>query len=104
MRIFFSVSVVDACNYIGNLFLKNYSASSKASHMSAICYVHILDLQDPTQTFITRKILKGCQALVPMRHTRLPITPNILRKLLNALAHTVPQYSLRILFFVLFFY
>ena len=87
------VSVVDVCNYIGNLFLKNYSASSIASHLSAISYVHkILDLQDPTQTFITKKILKGCQASVPMRDTRLPITPNILRKLLNALAHTVPQY------------
>ena len=65
------VSVVDVCNYIGNLFLKNYSASSIASHMSAISYVHkILDLQDPTQTFITKKILKGCQASVPMRYSR----------------------------------
>ena len=97
------VSVVDVCNYIGNLFLKNYSASSIASHMSAISYVHkILDLQDPTQTFITKKILKGCQASVPMRDTRLPITPNILRKLLNALAHTVPQYFLRTLLRALF--
>ncbi|XP_078327575.1 uncharacterized protein LOC144623177 [Crassostrea virginica] len=97
------VSVVDVCNYIGNLFLKNYSASSIPSHLSAISYVHkILDLQDPTHTFITKKILKDCQASVPVRDTRLPIIPNILRKLLNALAHTVPQYFLRTLLRALF--
>ena len=99
----FPVSVVDACSDIGNLFLKNYSSSCIASQMSAISYVHkVLVLQDPTQTFIAKIILKGCQASVPMRDTRLPITPNILRKLLNALAHIVPQYSLRILLRALF--
>ena len=97
------VFVVDVCNYIGHLFLKNYLASSIASHMSAIRYVHkVLDMQDPTPTFITKKILKGCPASVPMRDTRLPITPYILRKLLNALAHTAPQCSLRILLRALF--
>lgn len=97
------VSVVDVCNFIGHLFLNNYSPSSIASHISAISYVHkVLDLHDPTQAFITKKILRGCQASAPTRDTRLPITPNILRQLLNALVHTVPQYSLRILLRALF--
>ncbi|XP_078329270.1 integrase/recombinase xerD homolog isoform X1 [Crassostrea virginica] len=97
------VSVVDVCNFTGHLFLKNYSASSIASHLSAISYVHkVLDLQDPTQAFITKKILRGCQSLGPTRDTRLPITPHILRRLLDALVHTVPQYSLRILLRALF--
>ena len=97
------VSVVDVCNFTGYLFLKKYSASSIASHLSAISYVHkVLDLQDPTQAFITKKILRGCQSLGPTRDTRLPITPHILRRLLDALVHTVPQYSLRILLRALF--
>lgn len=97
------VSVVDVCNFIGHLFLVNYSPSSIASHISAISYVHkILNMQDPTQAFITKKILKGCKSSVPTKDTRLPITPDILQKLLHALAHTVPQYSLRILLRALF--
>lgn len=97
------VAVVDVCNFIGHLFLVNYSPSSIASHISAISYVHkILNMQDPTQAFITRKILKGCKSSVPTKDTRLPITPDILQKLLQALAHTVPQYSLRILLRALF--
>mgnify|MGYP003692077389 CR=1 FL=1 len=84
--------------FYGLFVLKMYSASSIASHMSAISYVNeVLDLQDPTQAFITKKILRGCQSLGPTRDTRLPITPDKLRRLLNALVHTVPQYSLRIL-------
>ena len=59
-------------------------------------------LQNPTQAFITKKIFRGCQSLGPTRDTRLPITPHILRRLLNALVHTVPQYSLRILLCALF--
>ena len=85
----FPVSVVDVCNYIAQLFFKNYSGSSIASHMSAISYVHKIMT---CRTQLKLLLLKGCQASVPMRDTRLPITPYILRKLLNALAHTVPQY------------
>ena len=64
-------------------------------------------LQDQKQTFILKKILKGCQASVSMRETRLPFTTNNLRNLLNALELTVLQYSLRILHrapFLLAFY
>lgn len=97
------VTVVDVCNFIGHLFLLNYSPSSIASHISAISYVHkVQNLYDPTQAFVTKKILKGCQSSVPTRDARLPITPEILRQLLNALAHTVPQHSLRILLRSLF--
>lgn len=98
------VSVVDVCNFIGHLFLVNYSPSSIASHITAISYVHkIFNMQDPAQAFITKKMLKGCKSSVPTKDTRLPITPeDILQKLLHALAHTVPQYSLRILLRALF--
>ena len=35
---------------------------STASHISAISYVHkVMNIFDPTQAFVARKILKGCQ-------------------------------------------
>lgn len=92
------ISVVDVCNFIGQLFIDNYSPSTIFSHISAISYVHkIFNLPDPTQAFVTKKILKGCQAIGQRKDTRLPITAPILQKLLSALEHTVSQYPTSIL-------
>lgn len=80
------------CNFIGHLFQNQYSASSIASHISALSYIHkLLEVNDPTQSFIVRKLLKGCHKLAPAKDSRLPVTKEILRKLLNATEHTVPQ-------------
>lgn len=46
---------------------------------------------------MTKKILKGCQAIGQRKDTRLPITAPILQKLLSALEHTVSQYPTRLL-------
>lgn len=49
------ISVVDVCNFIGQLFIDNYSSSTIFSHISAISYVHkIFNLPDPTQAFVTK--------------------------------------------------
>lgn len=39
----------------------------------------------PTQAFITKNILKVCQSSVPTKDTRVPVTQNILQKLINGL-------------------
>lgn len=97
------VSVTDVCNFIGHLFLQNYSPSTIFSHISAISFIHKLcNIPDPTQAFVTKKILKGCQAVGSRRDTRMPITGPILQKLIVALEHTVSQYSLRLLLRALF--
>ncbi|XP_062574792.1 uncharacterized protein LOC134236633 [Saccostrea cucullata] len=86
------LSLQSVCNFIGYLFDKQYSASSIASHVSALSYLHkLLNLPDPTQTFIVRKLLKGCSRLLPSQDTRLPITKEILHKLINANKMTVSQ-------------
>ena len=55
------VSEVDLCNFIGYLFSENYAPSSDSSHASAIGYLHKLcSLQDPTEKFLPKKLLKGC--------------------------------------------
>ncbi|XP_048753445.2 uncharacterized protein LOC125664646 [Ostrea edulis] len=80
------------CNFIGYLFEKQYNASSIASHISALSYVHkLLDVKDPTQSFIVKKLLRGCHKLNPSKDSRLPVTKEILCKLLNATDFTVPQ-------------
>lgn len=84
------VSLSHLCNFIGNLYEKGYSASSISSHVSAIGYVHKLNsFPDPTQTFLIKKMLSGCHKLLPSADTRLPITKEILVKILHALNHTV---------------
>ncbi|XP_062600583.1 uncharacterized protein LOC134262215 [Saccostrea cucullata] len=88
------LSLQNICNFIGYLFEKEYSASSIASHISALSYVHkLMNLPDPTQTFIVKQLLKGCHKLLPSQDSRLPITKDILQKLIKATICkiTVPQ-------------
>ena len=59
-------------------------------------------IDDPTQAFVTKKILKGCQCLGSTKDTRLPITPEILLKIIHALNHTVPVFFHRCLLRSLF--
>ena len=56
-----------------------------------------MDIQDPTISFLIRKLLKGCNNLQPNRDCRLPITKDILIKILNSLNPCIPQTSNRIL-------
>lgn len=97
------LSTIDICNFIGFLFEKQYSSSSIASHVSALSYIHkIVNAPDPTQTFIVRKLLKGCHKLLPSQDARLPITLSIMHKILSALVFTVPNASNRVLLQSLF--
>lgn len=87
------ISNIDLANFIGILFSQNYSPSSIASHVSAMSYVHkIMDLPHPGHCFLVRKLLKGCQC-----NSRLPIMPDILKKILMPLNHTVSSSNLRTL-------
>ena len=56
-----------------------------------------MDIQDPTTSFLIRKLLKGCNNLQPNRDCRLPITKDILIKIVNSLNPWIPQHSNRIL-------
>jgi hypothetical protein len=56
-----------------------------------------MDIQDPTISFLIRKLLKGCNNLQPIRDCGQPITKDILIKILNSLNPCIPQHSNRIL-------
>ena len=80
-----------------------YSSSSMSSHMSAISYLHKVLSAKPNSSFYYKENFQGVSIFRSYgRYTHLPITPHILRRWLNALVHTVPQYSLRILLRALF--
>ena len=86
----FPCSLNVICNFIAHLFESSRAPSTIASHLSAISFVHKLaNVPDPTQNFIVKKLLKGTQNLSKLIDSRLPITYNILARLIAALEHTV---------------
>lgn len=58
-----------------NFFSLGYSPSSISSHVTTISYVHkILNLQDPPEAFLVKKIQQGCHHSAPCKDCRLPVT------------------------------
>jgi hypothetical protein len=97
------LQIVPVCNFIGHLFWKQYSSSSIVSHVSAISYVHkLLQLSDPTNSFIVRKLIKGCNNLSGTSDTRLPITMDILKNIMQGIEPAVQDFYLRIMLRAIF--
>ena len=92
------LSIPVVANFVTFLHSSKYSPASGASHISAISYVHkLLMLEDRTHSFLIRKILKGCKNLGGAKDTRLPITKNMLARLLGSLTHTVNKPPFKLL-------
>lgn len=71
-----------------HLYSSQFSESTISSHISAFSYVHkLLGLPDPSQMFIVKKLLRGCYKMGRSVDSRLPITRDILKKIINALPH-----------------
>ena len=95
--------IVQVCNFIGHLFWKPYSPSSIASHVSAISFVHkLLPLSYPTNSFIVRKLIKGCNNLSRTIDTRIPITMDILKNIMQGIEPAVQDFYLRIMLRAIF--
>ena len=81
--------------FIAHCFEQNYAAATVSTYISALSYIHKrLGLQDNTQHFIINKALNGFQKLRASKDNRLPITPSILKGLINSLPHTCTCTSL----------
>jgi len=92
------LSAIDVCNVIGHLFQKSYSPSTIYSHVSAISVLHkLLNLNDPTSTFIVKKLLKGCVNLRKKNDTRLPITKDILSQIVVGMEKCIQNFFYRVL-------
>ena len=94
--------------FIAYLFLQKFSPSTIASYISAIGFGHKARmLSDPTSSFIVKKILKGAEKLKVKVDCRLPITGEILVRLVNAIPLVISnlyfQSLMRAMFLIAFY-
>lgn len=85
-------SVMHILYFVAWLHDQKKSHNTISTHLAGISYHHrIRELPDPTKFFITKKPIKGAQRLSGTPDVRLPITPNILHKLVKSLHFTVSR-------------
>lgn len=96
-------SVQHMSAFIAHCFQSNLAASTTRTLISSLSFIFKLgDFSDVTQHFIIKKMLQGYQKCKPSMDARLPITPLILGKLVNALEHTTSSPFLRALLRAMF--
>ena len=74
--------------YISFMVNQGYAVSTISSNLSAISFFHkLLAFDDPTNHFIVKKIMSGAQKIHRNVDTRIPITLEILQKLMDTIHH-----------------
>ena len=85
----FPIQVNHVLFYLGFMQYKGFAPATLTTYVSAISYIHkILEVQDPTSSFLVQKLLASCNKLNPRSDSRLPITFLILHRLMEAIKHT----------------
>lgn len=76
--------MAEICYFIAYLYSSQFSASTISSHITALSYVHkLLGLPDPTDVYC-QKIVAGSHKMGRSVDSRLLITLDILRNIINA--------------------
>lgn len=89
--------------FVAFLYNKGMSASSISTYLSAMGFLHKINgMSDPTDSFLTRKLVVGLRRKKASFDLRLPITQDILYNLLDALPHTCSSAYNRCLFSAMF--
>jgi hypothetical protein len=71
--------------YVAHLYQSGYASSSIHRTISIIAFYHKLhQVTDPTSSFLVKKVLAGVAKSIPSRDLRSPITPSLLRALVNS--------------------
>ena len=79
-------STTSVALFVAHLFNAHRAPSSISLHLSALAYIHKLhSYADPTDSFIIKKMMTGAYKLGAKPDARLPITPAILRQIIQAL-------------------
>ena len=82
----FPISVSNLSNFIAYLYLAGYKASSIASTIAGISYVHsLLGLLNPANHIIVKKLLKGASKLTNQPDIRLPVSRTMLKNMVQSL-------------------
>ena len=86
---FFPISNRHALAFITYLYAKGLNGSTITTYLSAISfYCKMLGIHDPTNTFPARKLLTALKRTNGSPDSRLPISPEILGKLLSLIPAT----------------
>ena len=84
--------------YIAHCYRQGLAASTTKTHISALSYTfQIAGYPDLTQHFLVKKQLQGFSKVRPSNDCRLPITPSILAKIIEALPSVTTSHFTRIL-------
>lgn len=80
------VPTAHLASFVSFCFNQNYSPATVTTYMSSISFIHKLkNMDDPTCSFIIKKMLEGFRRLRSIRDVRLPITKELLVKICSAL-------------------
>ena len=94
--------------YVANLAEQGARPTTVATQLSALSFIHKLrGLPDPTTTFIVSKMIQGLRHTSKPPTARLPITLQILQRIIRALTITITSNYQRSMFsdmFLLAFY
>lgn len=85
------IAITDICLFVSYLHQAGKAPKTISTYLSAVGYIHKLQgFQDPTTSFLVSKLIAGAYRIRPSWDLRLPITLEILNKLVDAVQHTVP--------------
>ena len=88
LRLWFPAKTKTVISFIAYCFQKGYATSSITSVLSALSFVHKMHgREDPTATFMVRKLLQGAAKLRPSGDQRAPVTKAILHQLVRSTPH-----------------
>ncbi|XP_061191041.1 uncharacterized protein LOC133199217 [Saccostrea echinata] len=84
------LSVTTVALFVSYLFQETFSPRTISTYLSAIAYVHkMLNFEDPTLSFFIQKLVAGSYRLGNTFDIRLPITTNILNRLLDIIPDVI---------------
>ena len=93
------LSISQILVFIGYLNLSGYAPASIITYVSALSYIHkIKGVTDPTRNHKVQKLLAAVMRVNNRPDSRLPITRNILFRLISSLQHTTTSDYFRSMF------
>lgn len=102
LKVELPISEQNLVNYLAHLCTKGYKLSTISTHASSLAYINkYLGFKDFAESFLVKQLFKGIANLKTnseMPDTRLPITHELLHKMLTALPHTIQNFYQRTLF------
>ncbi|XP_062572816.1 integrase/recombinase xerD homolog isoform X2 [Saccostrea cucullata] len=99
----FPTEVAQVICFVSWLHKEGKSHNTINTYVAGLSYYHRLNgFTDPTQFFIIKKLIKGAQQLSGTPDIRLPITPQILRKIVHAVKNTISEKFNRLLLRAMF--